>query len=439
MKFLKALYYIFLLYCVFFIVIGFVCYIYLYNPLFLSIILILILLFVIFDERFSKQRKILFVMISIIQLLLLFFLDLIPILLLKDLFWFSLILNLSFIWHVLILHTLFVIVNNLIVDSKIKSYISFIITRISLITSLTFVQLILSEILLFVDLSNDYFIILRNENYWVRSDNNTSYYQFFLTEFFLFLKIFLLILLNINNYFINIFNNYCLLLLGKNKSISEEYWDFIALSFTILLILSILTNMPRLYLLWFILILYYCYSNFKSAFIIYNSEFVKKKEDYSKIWNFLLLIYFNLNRFENDACKRSWTIIYNKDFYLDYYCYIIDFNWNGYVKLNIYDICDIFIYIQNLRAIIYSNYFYLNILGEDLKWDDLKMMDFIIEYDLKISLDEFSRLLYINYDELDKNSFWWDNLEPRILTPHVYINIKWLDFIFKLERGIFYY
>jgi hypothetical protein len=31
------------------------------------------------------------------------------------------------------------------------------------------------------------------------------------------------------------------------------------------------------------------------------------------------------------------------------------------------------------------------------------MINYILKYDLKISLDEFGRLLYENYDEIDKN------------------------------------
>ena len=94
-------------------------------------VFICLLIIVITDDRFSINRKIFFIFLTLSFWLISFFIDKAPILLIKDLFWYSLVLNGSFIFHVLILNRLF--------EYSWKNhyeYAGFVISRISYFCSL---------------------------------------------------------------------------------------------------------------------------------------------------------------------------------------------------------------------------------------------------------------------------------------------------------------
>lgn len=379
------------------------CFIFLlYNnyPLYFNIIFMLLLLIgIILDDRFLILRKLTFIFLCIIQVLIYMYLEIIPLLLIKDLFWFSVCLNICFIWHVLILNWLITLLGGYNDISKIIYYI---ISKISLVSSLTFIQLILCEVWLFFGLIGSYDFGCRN--YWkmdLKWYNKILSYDSMLL---LLLKLSILIPLKIINYFINIFNNYSLILLGKNTNINWKSWTFFfsILIFILLFIISILTNIPRLYIIWVLYIVLDIIKKIKYSFLSLYALFSNNLlDDYQNRYVYIIFLEFYNSFIRDVLCYEvKFNLIYNKELYLDYYCYIIDLNWVYSWKFNIYDICDIFIYRKDIREWIYAKYFITNILPDDMKFfykNDV--LDFVNEYDLDIDIDLFYKKIYPNYYE----------------------------------------
>ena len=382
----------------------FSCFIFLlYNnyPLYFNIAFMLLLLIgIIWDDRFSISRKLIFIFLCIIQFLLYMYLEIIPLLLIKDLFWFSVCLNICFIWHVLILNWLMTLLGGYNDISKIIYYI---ISRISLVSSLTFVQLILCEVWLFFGLIGSYDFGCKN--YWkidLKWHNKIlSYDSIFLSL----IKSFIFILIKTTNYFINIFNNYSLLLLGKNDKLNWKSYKFLfhILIFLLLFMISILTNIPRLYFVWGIYIFLDLIIKIKSSFMylydLYKCD--KLNEWYNNRYFYVIFSALCSNLYGDiSSYQVKFNLIYNKELYLDYYCYIIDLNWSESWRFNIYDICDIFIYREDIREWIYAKYFITNILPDDMKfYYKNDVLDFINEYDLDLDIDLFYKKIYPNYYE----------------------------------------
>lgn len=361
--------------------------------------MLLLLIGIIWDDRFLISRKLIFIFLCIIQFLLYMYLEIIPLLLIKDLFWFSVCLNICFIWHVLILNWLMILLGSYNDTFKIIYYI---ISRISLVSSLTFIQLILCEVWLFFGLIGSYDFGCKN--YWkidLKWHNKILSYDSMLL---LLLKLSVLIPLKITNYFINIFNNYTLILLGKNININWKSWTFFfsILIFILLFIISILTNIPRLYIIWVLYIVLDIIKKFKDSFLSLYALFSNNLlGDYQNRYVYVIFLEFYNSFIRDVSCYEvKFNLIYNKELYLDYYCYIIDLNWVYSWKFNIYDICDIFIYREDIREWIYAKYFITNILPDDMKfYYKNDVLDFINEYDLDLDLDLFYKKIYPNYYE----------------------------------------
>ena len=71
------------------------------------VLLSLVIYLVITDDRFTRNRKVIFIICFFLFLILSVYIEKSPYLIIKDLFWYSLVLNGSFIVHVLILDRLF--------------------------------------------------------------------------------------------------------------------------------------------------------------------------------------------------------------------------------------------------------------------------------------------------------------------------------------------
>lgn len=75
-----------------------------WKPLIFNIILMLILLVGLsIDSRFTKKAVLIMLVLIIIQIVVYNYLNMIPILIIKDMFWFSVVMNVAFIWHICIL------------------------------------------------------------------------------------------------------------------------------------------------------------------------------------------------------------------------------------------------------------------------------------------------------------------------------------------------
>ena len=235
-KFFKGLFSIIKLYFfLIFFLIFFYLVILLLDPLFINIFIMFSLTIGIFiDKRFNWKSHILILLIFIIQVIVYLYLELIPILLIKDLFWYSVVLNICFIWHVLVLHWCFEI------SLKYKwDYGCYLFSRISIITSLTGIYWIFNWISFLVNWIGEYF-------HWIffleRASKNLNKIELLIWKFIdikYFINLIISIFKSILLYFMTIFNNYSLLILGKT---SNPFWEQplkFYLSFIIFFLISI--------------------------------------------------------------------------------------------------------------------------------------------------------------------------------------------------------
>jgi hypothetical protein len=236
---------------------------------------------VITDDRFSFNRKLLFFFIIIILYIISYYLDKLPYLIIKDLFWYSLILNGSFIFHVLVLDRLFYYC-----WKNHYEYMGFIISRISFFLSLTGLYYLISN-------SRGYIFFFFSEVRLIeykkkeRNDILTYYASFYLNYvknyfiknyiFKLIYKIIFYSILIIERICINfliIFCNYSLLILGKSKkNYNKEIIFKLFIYFIILLYISYLISVPRIYIIWLIYALIDSYK-------IFNLEYYPRPNAY---------------------------------------------------------------------------------------------------------------------------------------------------------------
>ena len=289
------------------------------EPIVLNLVFMIILTIGVFiDVRFNYKSKIIIVIFSVIQLLLYYYLELIPILLVKDLFWFFVALNISFIWHVLVLHWCFEI------SLKYKwDYGCYLFSSISIITSLTGIYWIFNWISFLVNWIGDYFHwiinIKKKEFQLTKTERLISKFKCLNYPINLIISIIKAIIL----YFMMIFKNYCLLLLGKHNNLFWKLPMWFYLRFLILCIISIYLMIPRIYIIWVILFL------LKTVDVLQKTI---KARIYSKNWRFILwfvVIQSEIigNLVTEPGFDLDWDVIYNKEYYLDYLIFCENLDW----------------------------------------------------------------------------------------------------------------
>lgn len=248
---------------------------------------ILIFLFIIwigicFDKRFSLNRKVLMPILFILFILILLILR--GNFLINELFWYSIILNTSFIFHVCICDWLY----RLFEYYKLE-YLSFIITRISFILSLSFIMYLCERIIIKI------LIYSKKE----KSKRKKIFDLIFKLVLYLITLIELILL-----FFINLFSNYTHLVLGSKIFKSNIIIVIKVLSFLLITaIISIfILGIPRLYFIWFLLIFSYIY------------KLLKKYKINKKFWvNMQTDIEEKIEILENDY-KNENTGLFNYGF-----------------------------------------------------------------------------------------------------------------------------
>jgi hypothetical protein len=320
---------------------------------------------IIIDDRFSNLRKFIFIILNIIQILIWIHLDFLSILLLKDIFWFSTILNISFIWHVLILSWLYKLC-----DYIGWSYMCFIISRLSLLTSLSWVLLLIKALhLLFTNIvvyfDTFYKVTKCNINY------DIEFWKFISKKFIYILELTSLIL----NYFMKLFNNYSLFLLGKSIKFSfsiilknYKYYIFLFLIFLI----SIVISVPRIYILWCSLFIWNWFNYILSYILYKNKDIWLNIRSIKGLLDFLNLFFegFFVSRdslykeIEANHISEYWKLIYTVNYISSYifmfkmpffkrfntYNVIWDAKGESWPQFTYFDIIRLFIYDKNWKA-----------------------------------------------------------------------------------------
>lgn len=236
--------------------------------IFLFCILVLFLLYLIYsDKRFLFNRKFLFFFIILSSLFFSYYMNKIPYLIIKDLFWYSLILNCSFIFHVLILDRLFYWCWQYHYE-----YFGFIISRISFTFSFS---CLLSLLRIFIEKLIRYQIFIK---YNVNIINSRKDIIIYILDFIKSLcNLIRLILIH----FSIIFQNYCLLLIGKNiKQITMKNIIKNIIIFIIFFIIAWIIGIPRLYVVW---IFQSIFESYNMIFFEYNKVYKIKKYYFIKI------------------------------------------------------------------------------------------------------------------------------------------------------------
>lgn len=313
-----------------------------YNIAYIMLFLLLLFL-VLTNEKLIFQRKVLFIIINILFIIIVLIINKVPLLIIKDLFWFSLILNLSFIFHILILERIFIWAweNN-------YEYLAFIISRISFTLSIWgiiyIIRKIFNELIWFfnwIELwSYRYNFEEKNEKYKFRYKYAKFYYNYIDKNIYLkklfkiicdILWILEYIILIILIYFSKIFNNYILMILGKNMKL--DYKDYIRLfiKFIIFLIISIIIGIPRLYIIWifhWMLELYnlFTFKYYPSLNIREEFEKSKIKEKLYKIRkeNWLMMLKNCYYYFKYEELEKIQEKIYHPIFMFDLSKFLCD-------------------------------------------------------------------------------------------------------------------
>jgi len=266
----------------------------------LFIIVVLICLsFLLTDSRFSIKRKLIFCLIMCVLFVISLYIEKAPYLIIKDLFWYSLVLNISFIFHVLIMSRLFDYYR------KRNEYVSFLISRTSFFLSLSnilYAVRIIRQKLSFIffsykhreDILGEYNFIARyvknnnfNKNYLkyakkiLGNNKKLSFVWNFIGAFIYCMLTFISIILL---HFLNVFNNYSLILLGINKpAFNLKNVVYSGSLFMFLLLLSIIIGIPRLYILWMFQLIIEIYKILNFQYIPTLHKSFKKKDLWGKI------------------------------------------------------------------------------------------------------------------------------------------------------------
>lgn len=360
----------------------FICYVffnfmyYFLGEFYFSIFIIIFICILIFtDTRIILRNKLIFLFLILLQFILYIYWNFLYIDFIKDMFWFGFILNISFIWHFLILNRLY---NYLLKKPADYEILRFFISRLSYITSLSLLIIILRYFRFLLYLIFRYvkaLITVFPESFklkykvliWLHKKKvNTN------------CQLILIILESILFFFIKLFLNYNLLLVKNNlpKIKLNRTLVIIIILFVSTLIMSIITNIPRLYFLWgFIFIFNYIniFIESKNQFIyfipvekdIFNfsekSYIIKLKwyqlPFYIKAWSSLLknwyeLIYTPVYGEYTYKIFEKWDLLYGRAFYCDLYCHLWHLHYHvefisplalyTFEYINIYDIFKIF-------------------------------------------------------------------------------------------------
>lgn len=309
------------------------------SPLVLNVSLMVCLLIGIFvDSRFNWIRKLFFLLFSMLQVFVYFYCDKIPILFFQDLFWYSVIVHLSFIWHVLILNWLF-----FLADYFNLTFLKFLFSRLSIITSLTIVKWFFRFFYHVVDNVILYFTLCSVSKLSASSlIDLMAKYKFF----YYFIQIIIAIILAILNYFQSIFDNYSKMILGKVAfaGLFKQPWYFyifILVTFG----LSILLWVPRIYILWCIFSIWWIFRKYHE----YTSNIYKLPNKGLDLLQLLLV--WDSSYY---ICDSS---IYVTNFISDYFMFLYEWSYSGGLYYNIYDFFYVFIYNEYYEIILYMYYF----------------------------------------------------------------------------------
>jgi len=246
------------------------------------VFLIIVYLGILFDETFRFRNKIfIFLYIIIFLLFVSIFKDNFFI---NEIFWYSLILNGSFIFHICICDWIYRF--SVYIDNK---NLGFLITRISLIFSMSFVLFLLHLIYLKL-------VFYRHKNKMYGELNILNSFKLSYDHIFNIIFIILKILMKISIFFITLFINYVLILKGliKHRLSLKEVGGLILFIIVTLIISIFVLGIPRLYFVWIILFIRFIYKELKL-----------------KEFN-IVKFYFGLNiMFDSDFKCAYWSIMDN--------------------------------------------------------------------------------------------------------------------------------
>lgn len=193
------------------------------------VLISLVIYLVITDDRFTRNRKVIFIIGFFLFLILSVYIEKTPYLIIKDLFWYSVVLNGSFIFHVIILDRIFYWCwkNN-------YEYIGHLISRFSFTFSISGIIAIILSI---------FFYLLEFE-----LKNKKRIFPK-IQKLFFYYPAFIIILISLH--FSTIFHNYSLLLMGNYEI---KYTKAVIIKhliiFIIFFIIAYIIGLPRLYVIW---------------------------------------------------------------------------------------------------------------------------------------------------------------------------------------------
>lgn len=370
---------------------------------------LLLLVCVILDERFIISRKIIFICLNILQLIIYIYLDIIPILLVKDIFWFSLLLNIGFIWHVILLHWCF----RLCYIYK-WNYGCYIVSRLSILTSLTGLLLIIKGVHLYFTLILVYF----EEINFNKKSYKLIRWFFIKINFFEYFECLIFILYLIINFFISRFNYYSKFFLGLNEKwnwnriFTKLFWIYLGF-FLVTFFISYYYFLPRLYIFWFGLIFWKFLNFIYLSYYQLKLPSSKYLNQFSKCYAYFYLIKSMLRRdIFSYNMTNDWSLIYLGEFFLDYYLFFSEevFFHEGYRNqfhyLDYFDIMKFFIYNENWRYFIILKFYYFKIFLEVYEGRE-DLVDNIINFYF-LDKEKFINLLFLskrNFEVIFSSSF----------------------------------
>ncbi len=344
--------------------------------------ILFIIYLVITDDRFLLNRKIIFILIILFLIIFSFYIDKTPYLIIKDLFWYSLILNVSFIFHVLILDRIFhwCWKNH-------YEYLGFIVSRISFTLSLsgilTLLRILTTNRLIDLITFTKSKTILKIINY---------IYDILL--FFKLIRILEIIWYIMRVILINFsitFQNYALLILGKNKqSITLFTVIRYIIIFTIFFTIAYLIGIPRLYVIWLCQSIYESYKYLKKYYEIeeFNYSSIIKIIRELKSYKYCIILLYNYYSYKYIELEKIYNKPYHKFFLFDLCKFILNPNlnriWDLPLNYNLeYPIIKIYkFYYWKTLAINYCN-----------------ITEAIIEEEKKYCKNPFERAINIRIDE----------------------------------------
>ena len=280
-----------------------------------------------------------------------------------------------------------------------------------MLTSLSLINILLSS-----------FFLLNNniKNYYLIKVNRYKYILFIVEVF----KLFLIVLYKINNYFMFIFSNYSLLLLGKNNKIKFNKDLLKSLSIYIRVIfINIFFNKCTsfIYNLSFFLIKY-LYIKLKTNLYIYY------KSKYSI--SFLMSLYtdFDIDLKRNQELVIDNNFLLKHDISLDFILYTLDLDWTRDCSVSlfiIYDVLSLFLYDKSYRIKVYVKFIvFFNDFQFDFDENNKDLIEDLISRNLlncnfKKCLEVYNILKeegYFNYYDLQKKeglTIWKYMLGPK--------------------------